>query len=56
MVTPASLELTVQATVANGGTTGSVFDVDLKYLFPSKTDEERAAMLTGYPFRIQSSR
>ena len=24
----------------------------LKYLFPSKTDEERAAMLTGYPFRM----
>ena len=24
----------------------------LKYLFPSKTDEERAAMLTGFPFRM----
>ena len=24
----------------------------LKYLFPSKTDEERAAMLSGYPFRM----
>ena len=24
----------------------------LKYLFPGKTDEERAAMLTGYPFRM----
>ena len=24
----------------------------LKYLFPSKTDEERSAMLTGYPFRM----
>jgi hypothetical protein len=24
----------------------------LKYLFPQKTDEERAAMLTGYPFRM----
>ena len=24
----------------------------LKYLFPSKTDEERASMLTGYPFRM----
>ena len=26
----------------------------LKYLFPSKTDEERAAMLSGYPFRMIS--
>ena len=24
----------------------------LKYLFPSKTDEERAAMLSGFPFRM----
>ena len=24
----------------------------LKYLFPGKTDEERAAMLSGYPFRM----
>ena len=24
----------------------------LKYLFPDKTDEERAAMLSGYPFRM----
>ena len=24
----------------------------LKYLFPAKTDEERAAMLSGYPFRM----
>ena len=24
----------------------------LKYLFPQKTDEERAAMLSGYPFRM----
>jgi len=24
----------------------------LRYLFPSKTDEERAAMLSGYPFRM----
>ena len=24
----------------------------LKYLFPNKTDEERAAMLSGYPFRM----
>lgn len=24
----------------------------LKYLFPSKTDEERAEMLSGYPFRM----
>ena len=24
----------------------------LKYLFPNKTDEERAAMLSGYPFRV----
>ena len=24
----------------------------LKYLFPSKTEEERSAMLTGYPFRM----
>ena len=24
----------------------------LKYLFPSKTDEERSAMLTGFPFRM----
>tara|TARA_Y100000817_G_scaffold312329_1_gene306041 strand:- start:172 stop:2436 length:2265 start_codon:yes stop_codon:yes gene_type:complete len=24
----------------------------LKYLFPGKTEEERAAMLTGYPFRM----
>jgi len=24
----------------------------LKYLFPGKTDEERSAMLTGYPFRM----
>ena len=24
----------------------------LKFLFPGKTDEERAAMLTGYPFRM----
>ena len=24
----------------------------LKYLFPQKTDEERAAMLNGYPFRV----
>ena len=24
----------------------------LKYLFPQKTDDERAAMLTGYPFRM----
>ncbi len=24
----------------------------LKYLFPSKTEEERAAMLSGYPFRM----
>ena len=24
----------------------------LKYLFPAKTDEERAAMLTGFPFRM----
>ncbi len=24
----------------------------LRYLFPGKTDEERAAMLTGYPFRM----
>lgn len=24
----------------------------LKYLFPSKTDEERAGMLSGYPFRM----
>jgi hypothetical protein len=24
----------------------------LKYLFPGKTDDERAAMLTGYPFRM----
>ena len=24
----------------------------LKYLFPSKTDEERSAMLTGFPFRV----
>jgi hypothetical protein len=24
----------------------------LKYLFPHKTDEERAAMLSGYPFRM----
>ena len=24
----------------------------LKYLFPGKTDEERAAMLAGYPFRM----
>jgi hypothetical protein len=24
----------------------------LKYLFPSKTDEERAAMLSGFPFRL----
>jgi hypothetical protein len=26
----------------------------LRYLFPSKTDEERAAMLSGYPFRMIS--
>ena len=24
----------------------------LKYLFPQKTDEERAAMLSGFPFRV----
>ena len=24
----------------------------LKYLFPQKTDDERAAMLTGFPFRV----
>ena len=24
----------------------------LKYLFPSKTDEERSAMLSGFPFRV----
>ena len=24
----------------------------LKYLFPNKTDEERAAMLSGFPFRV----
>ena len=24
----------------------------LKYLFPSKTDEERAEMLSGFPFRM----
>ena len=24
----------------------------LKYLFPGKTDEERAAMLSGFPFRM----
>ena len=24
----------------------------LKYLFPQKTEEERAAMLSGYPFRM----
>ena len=26
----------------------------LKYLFPGKTDEERAAMLSGFPFRMVS--
>ena len=24
----------------------------LKYLFPNKTDEERAAMMSGFPFRV----
>ena len=24
----------------------------LRYLFPDKTDEERSAMLSGYPFRM----
>ena len=27
----------------------------LRYLFPSKTDEERSAMLNGYPFRMVQS-